>query len=134
MKLWNKQGYTLVETLVTIVLGAFVITGIGVTLENGVFLTQDNRSYIYSANALREEMETLRNMNFDTMVALGSSSTFTNAQLAKLRDGVGTVRIASSFGSDIRKVTLNVAWTSRNGRSLSQSMTSYITRRGINGA
>ena len=130
----NQKGYTLVETMISVALGLLVVTAIGSTLDAGIFTAVDNRSRLFATNALREELETLRRTSFDTIVALGSSSSFTNAEVTSLDGGSGTLAIASSFGSDIKKATLTVGWTSRKGQALSQSMTTYICRKGLNGS
>ena len=130
----NQKGYTLVETMISVALGTLVIAAIGSTLDAGIFTAVDNRSRLYATNALREELETLRRTNFDTMVNYGASSSFSNAQVTHLDGGSGTLAIASSLGSDIKKITLTVAWTSRKGQALSQSITTYISRKGLNGS
>jgi hypothetical protein len=83
-------------------------------------------------NALRDEVETIRLMNYDSFVGLGGSSTFTNAQLAKLPSGSGSRTIVNSIGDDIKKVTLTVTWIARSGRTISEQVTTYVTRIGIN--
>ncbi|MBI4353270.1 MAG: prepilin-type N-terminal cleavage/methylation domain-containing protein [Candidatus Omnitrophica bacterium] len=131
----GRKGYTLVETLISVALGLLVIVAIGLGVDSGVFLASDNRYRLYSLNAMREELEILRRMNYDTLVSLGTTSAFTNAQTAKLPSGSGTRTIAStSFGADIKKVTLQVTWNSRRGGTLNQSLTTYVTRRGVNGS
>ena len=130
----GQKGYTLVETMISIGIGILVIAAVGSTLDAGIFTAVDNRSRLYATNALREELETMRHTNFDTMVGYGASSSFANAQVTHLQGGSGTRNIANSFGSDIKKITLTVSWTSRQGRTLSQSLTSYISRKGLNGS
>jgi type II secretory pathway pseudopilin PulG len=137
-RFWVKKadkGYTLVETLVSILLGALVIAGVAFSLDSGHFITGDNHSRVYAENAMREELETLRRTNYDTFVNLGATSSFSNAQLVKLQSGSGTRSIAStSMGADIKKLTLTVSWKSRSGRTLNESLTTYVTRRGLNGS
>ncbi len=130
----NQKGYTLVETMASIGIGVLIISAVGSTMDAGIFAATDNRSRLYSTNALREEMETLRRTSFDTIVAYGASSTFTNAQVTHLNAGSGTRGIIDSFGADIKKVTLTVSWTSRRGQSLNQSITTYVSRKGLNGS
>ena len=130
----NKSGFTLVEAVMCIVIGTLILAAVADGLKAGSYLGGNNRYYIYGTDALMEELENVRNMNYDTFVALGGSSTFTNTQLAKLPGGSGSRTIANSFGSDIKKLTLNVSWDSRNGKTMNQSLTTYITRKGLNGS
>lgn len=131
----GAKGFTLVETVISVVLGTFVIVGIGFALESGIFTSTDNRSRIYSLNALRKELETIRQMNYDAFTALGASSSFSNSQITKLSGGAGSRSIAAtSFGDDIKKLTLTVSWTARDGTALSKKVTTYVTRKGLNGS
>ncbi len=130
-----QRGFTLVELMISVVIGLLVITGIMVTLSTGTSSTADNRSRLYATNALRTELEVLRTTAFDTVVAMGSTSNFSNTQVAHLVGGTGTLAIGgSSIGQDIKKITMTVGWTSQDGRALSESLTSYITRKGLNGS
>lgn len=129
----NQKGYTMVETMAAIGLGIIGITAVASTMDAGIFTRTDNRSRLYATNALRKEVETLRRTSFDTIVGYGASSTFTNAQVTHLTSGSGTRTIAASFGADIRQVTLTVSWRGRRGNTLSQSVTTYVSRKGLNG-
>jgi prepilin-type N-terminal cleavage/methylation domain-containing protein len=129
----HQNGFTLVEVMLSAAIGLLVISSIGVVLKNGILMSTDDRSQIYASNALKEEVETLRRTSFDTLVAYGATSTFTNAQIVKLTGGAGTRSVAAGLGSDMKKVTLTVQWTSRNGRTISEKLTTYISRAGVNG-
>ena len=133
MSLNRQKGYTIVETMISIGIGIVVIAAIGSTLDAGIFTAADNRSRLYATNALREEIEVLRQTSYDTIAGYASSTSFTNAQVTHLSGGSGTLNVASSFGADIKKVTLTVSWTGRHGPTLSQSLTTYVTRKGLNG-
>ena len=134
MILKKQKGYTLVETMVAIAIGVLVIAAVGSTMDTGIFTAVDNRSRLYATNGLRKELETLRQTSYDTIAAYGASHSFSNAQVTVLDGGTGTINVASSFGDDIKKVTLSIGWTGRRGQALSQSITTYITRKGLNGS
>jgi len=134
MKLKNNKGYTLLEALISVAIATIAFASIGYVLSHGFLIADENRGRLYAINALREEQEVLRTMNYDSFLALGGSSSFTNAQLVKLSGGTGTRTVVNSYGADIKKVTLTVAWTGRNNRALSESITTNITRIGINRA
>lgn len=128
-----ERGFTLVEVMISATLCLIGVTAIGVALDNGILISADNRGRQYALNALREEVEIVRDMDFDDFLAQSTSSTFTNAQLTKLRSGSGTRSMATTaMGTDIRKLTLSVSWTGRNNRTLTESLTTYVTRIGIN--
>ena len=126
----GERGYTLLEVLIAVGIATIAFTSMGFILSNGFLLASDNRQNLYSVNALREQIETIRTTDYDSI----TNGTFANAQLAKLPSGAGTVTIASSFGPDIKVVTLTVSWTSRSGRTITESATTSVTRIGINRA
>lgn len=133
MKTAGSKGFTLVETMVSLALGLLAIASVGLVLQSGVFLSSDDRSRLYAQNALKEQYETVRGMNFDALTALGGSSTFTNAQMTKLHNGSGVMAVENSFGADARKVTLRVTWRSRGSRTLTEGLTTLVSRVGVNG-
>lgn len=130
----RQKGFTLVEVMMTVFLAVTTVAAVGASLGSGAWMATDNRSRLYAISALREEMEVIRNTSYDTVVGWGASSSFTNAQLTKLQNGSGTIAVGSSFGNDIKKITLSVAWSTRNGATRTQSMTTYFCRKGLNGA
>ena len=130
----NSHGYTVLEAIIAILIGALAITAMAFVLGHGFRLASDNRSHLYAVNSLREEEEVIRRLTFDTILGLGNSSTFTNTQLGKLQSGSGTRTIVNGFGADHKKVTLTVSWAERSGRVVSESLTTDVTRIGINRA
>jgi prepilin-type N-terminal cleavage/methylation domain-containing protein len=129
----NCRGFTLVEAMICLVIAGLAFAGTAQIIGSGGRLSTINRTDFYAANALRQEAEALRNTSFDTVAAM-DGATFTNDQIDKLNDGSGGIAVADSFGSDIKKVTLSVSWTAKNGADRSKSLTTYVTRSGINGA
>ncbi len=130
----SSKGFTLLEVLIAVAIATMAFTSMGYILGHGFLMADENRSHMYAMNALRKEMENIRSIDYDTVAALGASSTFTDSggPLSKLLNGTGTRILQSSFGDDIKKITLQVSWTARSGRTLTESLTTYVTRVGIN--
>ena len=129
---FNRHGFTLIEVILAITIGTLAIVSMGPLLSNGMRTGAENRLHLYALNALREEIENLRDTNYDTLVGYGSTSSFSNAQLLKIPGAVGTRTLANSLGSDIKKLTLTVTWTTHFGASQSQSLSTRFTRIGLN--
>ena len=138
MRIKDERGYTLVETVIAVAVGLLVIAAIGSTLDAGTFSMSDNRSRLYATNALRQELETLRRADYATILVYAAAANgvtiFANDQVARLTNGAGSRTVVASFGADIKRVTLSVNWTGRRGGNLTQSVTTLISRRGLNGA
>ncbi|HXV19038.1 MAG TPA: prepilin-type N-terminal cleavage/methylation domain-containing protein [Candidatus Omnitrophota bacterium] len=130
----SDKGYTLIEALICVMIGTIAIASMGFSLANGFWMADENRAHMYALNALRKEVENVRGMDYDAVVALGGTSTFTDTggPLSKLPSSTGTRIIQNSFGDDIKKITFRVSWTARSGRTLTESLTTYVSRVGIN--
>lgn len=133
-----KNGFTLVEVMVATLIGVTSLMAVGLMLtDSGAYSNKDNRSKIYALNALRDEMDTLRNTSFDSIVT-GTFTSSTVPQLSRLPNGTGSVTVTSGasfgMGADIKKVTVAVSWTNSKGVAVTNSITTMMTRTGINGA
>ena len=127
----NQKGHTLVETMAASAIGAMVIASIATSMNVGTTIAKNNHARLLASSALMQQVETLRSTDFDTVLALGN--TFTNTQVTSLPGGSGTLAIANDFNStDIRKVTATVSWTADGGRPMSSSITTLISRKGLN--
>jgi len=127
----SKQGMTFVEVLVTIVILSVVIGGsIAVFAKCNIF-ANEIREHSIANNALNEEMEKIRGMNYNTILNLGT--TFTTTELSQLDNVTGSLTLDDPFiGSNIRRVTLIVNWTTPLGRLQTKSLAALVTNSGIN--
>lgn len=130
---FDKDGFTLVEVLICFVISMIAFASAALVLQHGGSIVAINKEKLCAMNALRQELEDLRNTNFNTVSGLNNQN-FTNTQMDQLIDPVGTIAISNGSGNDIKEVCLSITWEARNGRSFSDSVTTYITRRGVNGA
>jgi hypothetical protein len=131
----SKCGLSILEVMIAVTIGTLIFGSIAAAMRSGNLLAMENRARLYAMNGLREELEFLRGMGnseFDAIDAM-DGSTFSNAQIVKLNGGIGSRDIDASFGADIREVTLAVSWTARSGQAAAETLTTRITRRGING-
>ena len=132
----SQKGFTLIEAMLSVVLGTTAIVSVALMLDNGIFLAKDNRSRIFAEQAIRAELAALRNSNVTSFSSLASSMSFSSkatTEINKLSSGTGTITVVSTH-TDLKKVTILISWTARNGSSMSQSFTTYICRKGINGS
>ena len=77
----------------------------------------------------QEQVEHVRNLNFDDILTLGSS--FTHESLSELVNGQGSLSLESGPGADIKKLTVSVLWDYR-GTNMRKDVVTFITREGVN--
>ncbi len=129
----DRTGYTLVETVVSVALAGIAITALMLSMSSGIYFSDDNHLRQYALNALREEIEIVRTAAFDDVEDMDGDA-FTNDQIDKLREGSGAIDVADSLGDDIKVVTLTVSWETRGGATKTESLTTRISRVGLNRA
>ncbi|NIM90975.1 MAG: prepilin-type N-terminal cleavage/methylation domain-containing protein [Candidatus Aminicenantes bacterium] len=125
----KEEGFTLVEVLVTIVVVAVALMALLSVFIYGFNLLSRMKQTAIATQCAQEELENIRNLTFDEILALGPS--FTNDSLTLLENSSGVRTIEDSVGADIKKLTISVFWTYR-GQSMRKDIVTYITREGIN--
>jgi len=124
----KEGGFSLIEVLVAmVILGVMLMTLISVFLY-GFNSISRTKQLALATQICQEQVEKIRNMSFDAILALGT--TFTNDKLASLTGGQGTQAVETSVGGDIKKLTVSVLWTYR-GRSLRKDIATFVTRLGV---
>jgi prepilin-type N-terminal cleavage/methylation domain-containing protein len=124
-----QKGFSLIEVLIAIfILGIVSVTLISVFIYgfNVVFKT---RQVSMATQIAQEEVELVRNMNYDDILLLGS--TYTHDSLSELVNGAGALSIESGPGDDIKKLTVSVTWDYQ-GTIMRKDVVTFITREGVN--
>jgi prepilin-type N-terminal cleavage/methylation domain-containing protein len=130
LKRKNKEkGFTLVEILVTIVVVAVALMALLSVFIYGFNLLSRMKQTAIATQCAQEELENIRNLTYDEILALGPS--FTNDSLTLLENSSGVRTVEDSVGEDIKKLTISVFWTYR-GQNMRKDIVTYITREGIN--
>ncbi len=125
----KEEGFTLVEILVTIVVVAVALMALLSVFIYGFNLLSRMKQTAIATQCAQEELENIRNLTFDEILALGPS--FTNDSLTLLENSSGVRTVEDSVGEDIKKLTISVFWTYR-GQNMRKDIVTYITREGIN--
>ena len=124
-----QKGFSLIEVLIAIfILGIVSVTLISVFIYgfNVVFKT---RQVTMATQIAQEEVELVRNMNYDDILLLGS--TYDHDSLSELVNGAGALSIQSGPGDDIKKLTVSVTWDYQ-GTNMRKDVVTFITREGVN--
>lgn len=111
----NKEGMTLIEVLIAVVITFIVFLGLS---GSGLFVLNENIK-----NSLRDEavsvagmeMEQVRNTSFDTLYSGPVTTTLSPVvrQIRGLTVNYGVTRTVTKFGTDVNnlQVSINVTWT-----------------------
>ncbi len=124
-----QTGFSLIEVLIAIfILGIVSITLVSVFMYgfNSVYRT---KQVSLATQIAQEEVELVRNLNYDDILLLGS--TFTHDSLSELVNGAGALTIENGSGDDIKKLTVSVTWIYR-GIDMRKDVVTFVTREGVN--
>ena len=124
-----REGFSLIEVLIAIfILGIVSVTLISVFIYgfNVVFRT---KQVTMATQIAQEEVDHIRNMNFDDILTLDSS--FNHESLSELVNGQGSLSLEDGPGTDIKKLTISVLWDYR-GTNMRKDVVTFITREGVN--
>ncbi|MFP4081457.1 MAG: prepilin-type N-terminal cleavage/methylation domain-containing protein [Candidatus Aminicenantes bacterium] len=132
----NNQGFTIMEVLVTMFILAVVLIMLIGFFVYGYNVFSRTRQVAFAAQIAKQQVELIRNMAFEDILALPSSSNFNHPHLDHpvLENGTGsyTIEDIPEDNQDlIKKLTVTITWD-YGGRQMKKSVVTYITKEGIN--
>jgi len=104
----SKQGFSLIELMVAIVILALAIFGIFHAYSVGFMGMADARARTVATNYAREAMEDIKNMDFGEIEPQGSSVTVNGITYNR--------RVIVQENPNIKRVITTVTWKDRNGK------------------
>lgn len=126
----NTKAFTLVESLVAVVLIALVAISFLSALIMSVSYVRKAFELRTSSLILQEQMSLARELNYADIQSLGSS--FSSGYMSSLKDAAGTIyKSYYAPGSKILKLTFKLDWTTAEKKSASRSVVTLITDQGI---
>ena len=137
MRLSNKKGFTLLETLVASVFMALNVFAVMQAIYLQTTILNKNREQTIASLTAQGEIEFLRGQPFANI----TTRTFDENEAPGLvylhygsGYGTGNIQVDSAgFTSDsnIKKVSVTVTWNSINGKTLQKTMATLVTKNGI---
>ena len=135
----NQSGFTLAEIVIAVFFLGFSLTGLLMTFAKSDVLMNGLRENVIASQGLQECMERFRNMDYDA-VLLATTCTAESFSLLDSPTPQATITLtplatlASEPDEDeIRQVRAQIQWTSFNNMTRMMTVSTYITRDGING-
>jgi type II secretory pathway pseudopilin PulG len=129
----NEGGFTLLEATVAMLILGFVLTSVLAIASHCTNYLNDIRRTARSSQVLQQKMEDIRLLSWSQLQALPTTFTDPNDT-----EGIysGTI-VKSAYDTyagttTVMKVTLLVTWRGRNGKILTNSLTTLISNGGLN--
>lgn len=123
-----EDGFTLVEILVTIIVGAIIVGSINVFVVAQGSISQRNRDDILANSYIEGKVEALRSMGF---LGLSDGTTSIAGELpSELKAPRGGTVQVSSVNTAIKKVDITINYNNQ-GDDRSLSYTTYIGELGV---
>jgi prepilin-type N-terminal cleavage/methylation domain-containing protein len=124
----NSNGFTIVEILVTIVVGSIVIMSLNLVVTNYIHLAQRGR-YLNLANSYAEgEIEALRNEGYNSL-ALGTTS-LTSQLPTQLPPSRASSMTISSPQNGLKEIYITISYHDQ-GTSQTYHYTTYVGELGV---
>jgi hypothetical protein len=138
-----RSGFSLVDAIFAMAVAGFMFVALYAGLAFGFKLIKMARENTRATQIMLEKMETIRLYTWNQVTNPGFIPTNrfvvpyysvgpTNTSL--LYTGVIAIApapIGASYANNMRKVTIRVEWTPYDGTNRSRTMTTYVTRNGL---
>jgi prepilin-type N-terminal cleavage/methylation domain-containing protein len=118
----DERGMTLLELVVAIALLTIMMVGIAATVSSGLNLSRTDRNRSVAANLASQEMDTVREANFTSLVPRTITQTVDNVQFSVRRDLTWVSKSATSGPCDaaggtpqVLRVEVSVTWPDMRG-------------------
>lgn len=124
----DQDGFTIVELLVTIVVGAILLTGLNVAIISQVHLSERTRDLTLSNAFVEYKIESLRSIGYSGLT--DSTTNITSELPADLNSPrSGSLQI-STLSSGMKQIDITVSYNSQ-GTNRTYSYTTYIGELGV---
>lgn len=124
----SESGFTIVELLITLVVGAVLVTGINSIVVSQSFLAQRSRDLIIANAFVEAKVEELRSLGFS---GLSNGTTVITGQLpTELSTPRSASQVITSYSGAIKKVVYTINYNEQ-GASRTYSYSTFIGELGV---
>jgi len=130
----NKQGFTLMESLVAISVFTMVIAGGLIGVRKGFEVVDNSRHYTRLSQVLQSEVESLRTLSWEDLSELPAAETLTleTEFETKAYEAYTVTREIINEQADRKRVEVSVRYTNKNGKPVSLKYLTFFTEGGVN--
>jgi len=130
----SKEGYSLVEVIVSVVIFAMVIAGGIAGVRMGFEIVDNSRHHTRVSQILQSEVESLRSLSWMELKSLPQSEEVDiNTQFSTSAYDAYTVnRNVYAESSKLRRVEVVVTYNSRSGKEVNLKYLTFFTEGGVN--
>jgi prepilin-type N-terminal cleavage/methylation domain-containing protein len=132
----SRKGFSLIEAMAATVIVGIGLIVIGTAIYSQFYVIGQIRERIIANLAAQEEIEYIRGLPFNTITS--SSTTFPNpsAFSSSLRNNSPQLSVQvdnymNDPSNNMRRVSVTVRWTSMTRQALQTSLTTLVTRNGV---
>lgn len=124
----DSAGFTIVEILVAIAVGAILVTAFSNVVTSYVHVSQRGRHLNYSNAFAEAKVESLRNNGYNSLNA--GTSTITSELPAKLPRSKSATMVVTSPITGIKQVVLSIKYTDQ-GNTTTHNYVTYVGELGV---
>ncbi len=125
---FSEDGFTLVELLVSIIVGALLLTSINTIYTNQLLLNQLARDTFVANSYVEGKIESLRSLGY--LGLSNGTSNITSELPAELSPPKSATQTVSTESTSIKRVVLDVTYN-KQGTTQTFSYTTYVGELGV---
>lgn len=129
----NRAGFTLLEAMIATLILGFVLSGVLAVSSQSMRQMNDVRLRARSSEVLQRKLEDIRLLNWTQIQSLGSTFTDPTDTQGRFAGLIAQSNYDSYGGTTtVVRVTLSVVWTNQVSRVVTNSLSTLVTRNGLN--
>jgi prepilin-type N-terminal cleavage/methylation domain-containing protein len=131
----SKDGFTLVEVIVSMFLMAIVFTAAFGTYFLGMRMVEDAREEIRASQIIQSELEAMRTLTWDDLENKGTGWSIIDPQgnfVQQFAKDYLAYRWVYNINSEQKRIAIWVRWTNSRGEYTYQMFSTIFTKNGLN--
>lgn len=124
----SESGFTLVELMVTLIVGAILITGLHSIVTSQTYITERSRDLVIANSYVEAKVEALRSLGYSGLV--NGTTDITSELPVELNSPRTASQVVTTQSVAIKKIVINLTYNEQ-GTQRSHSYTTLIGELGV---